>query len=69
MENQRPGQRPKGKDPNSIAKEKANAAKAYIEAKYSRMKSREEEKQQGWSELRNKMNEMNISQQEQQMIV
>ena len=44
MENQRPGARPKGKDPNSIAKEKANAAKAYIEAKYSRMKSREEEK-------------------------
>ena len=45
MENQRPGQpRPKGKDPNSVAKEKANAAKAYIEAKYSRMKSKEEEK-------------------------
>lgn len=51
MTTPKPATAPRRKEPSSYTKDKANAAKAYIEAKYSKLKSHEEEKKQGWDAL------------------
>ena len=53
---------------SSISKEKAQAAKSYIEMKYSRVKKDESSKREIWEELNQKMAELTLSQTEQQMI-
>jgi serine/threonine kinase 38 len=68
MASPKPASAPRRKEASSHTKDKANAAKAYIEAKYSRMKAVEEEKRQGWQELQERMDEMHISGKEQQLI-
>ena len=50
------------------SKEKAQAAKSYIEMKYSRMKKEDNQKKEGWEELNQKMSELSLSAAEQQMI-
>ena len=52
------------KEPSSHTKDKASAAKAYIEAKYSKQKQKEEEKKSGWSDLQERMDGMNLSSKE-----
>lgn len=53
---------------STMTKEKAQAAKSYIEMKYSRMKKVDSQKREGWEELNQKMAELSLSQAEQQMI-
>ena len=65
MSQAKPVSAPRRKEASSHTKDKANAAKAYIEAKYSKLKSNEEEKKQGWNALQSKMEEMNLSSKEQ----
>jgi hypothetical protein len=50
------------------SRQKAEAAKAYIANKYSRLKRQEEEKKQGWQDLQQKMDDMNLSHTEQELI-
>ena len=68
MASPKPATASRRKEASSHTKDKANAAKAYIEAKYSKLKQSEEEKKQGWSELQAKMDEMTLSNKEQQLI-
>lgn len=73
MENSRmsPIRKHEGKEElvvSSLSKEKAQAAKSYIEMKYSRMKKDENQKRECWEELNQKMAELSLSQTEQQMI-
>lgn len=53
---------------SSLSKEKAQAAKSYIEMKYSRMKKEDMAKRECWEELNQKMAELALSQTEQQMV-
>lgn len=53
---------------SSSAREKAEAAKAFIEKKYSKLKQVESEKREGWDQLSQKMNELSLSTTEQQII-
>lgn len=48
--------------------ERAQAAKEYIERKYRRLKKLQEEKQEEWSNLKDKMTEMNLSNTDKQLI-
>lgn len=66
-----PGQKKDRKEPNPVSnqsRERAEAAKAYIEQKYSKMKREESEKKECWEELSRKMQELNLSQTEQHLI-
>ena len=49
-------------------REKVETAKAYIEHKYSRIKEEEERKRLEWDEFYKKLNEMNLSSIEQEII-
>ena len=53
---------------SNSSRERAEAAKAYIEHKYSKLKREESEKKECWDELGRKMLELNLSQTEQNMI-
>jgi serine/threonine kinase 38 len=53
---------------SSNTREKAEAAKAYIERKYSHLKRSEEERKDNWGELVHKMQEMNLTPTEQSLI-
>jgi hypothetical protein len=69
MASQKPAAPPsRRKEPSSHTKDKATAAKAYIEQRYSRMKQQEEEKKQNWNDLQDRMSNMNLSTKEQQLI-
>ena len=57
-----------GPSVSSHSREKAEAAKAYIANKYSKLKEEEEQKVAGWAELQDKMEAMNLSHTEQQLI-
>lgn len=59
---------PQKKDVSSKTREKADAAKAYIERKYSLMKRSEAERKDNWEELDRKMDEMQLSCTEQSLI-
>ncbi|CAG9319072.1 unnamed protein product [Blepharisma stoltei] len=48
--------------------ERAQAAKEYIERKFLRLKKMQEEKQEEWTTLRERMNEMNLSNTDKQLI-
>lgn len=73
MENSRvtPTRKREGKDEGIVSsntKEKAQAAKSYIEMRYSKVKQKEEVKRAGWEELKHKMNELALSNTEQSMV-
>jgi serine/threonine kinase 38 len=53
---------------SSLTREKAEAAKAYIEQKYSKLKREESERKEGWEQLSRKMLDLNLSSTEQQLI-
>lgn len=53
---------------SSLTREKAEAAKAYIEQKYSKLKREESERKEGWEQLSKKMLDLNLSSTEQQLI-
>ncbi|CAG9312883.1 STK38_2 [Blepharisma stoltei] len=53
---------------SSVSREKAEAAKAYIEQKYSKLKREESEKREGWNELSRKMTELSLSSTDQELI-
>lgn len=53
---------------SQAAREKAEAAKAYIAEKYSKKKRAETENRECWDELTKKMHDLNLSSTEQQMI-
>ena len=49
-------------------KEKVEAAKSYIERKYTKLKEEEKEKKDHWQQLQSKMHTMNLSLEEQELI-
>ena len=53
---------------SSHTREKAEAAKAYIEKKYSKLKNQEAERKQNWEDINKIMVELNLSVTEQNMI-
>ena len=53
---------------SASARERAEAAKAYIQNKYSRLKKEESEKKVIWDELNSKMGKLDLSEQEKQII-
>lgn len=53
---------------SASTRERAEAAKAYIQGKYFKLKRQDSEKRECWDELYNKMNVMNLSEVEKQMI-
>ena len=61
--------RRKEKEPiSTLAKERAEAAKAYIEQKYAKLKRDEAERKAAWTQLQQKMGELQLSTDEQDMI-
>ena len=50
------------------AKDRAENAKAYIEKKYQKLKDEEKERKEGWDMLVNKMEKLNLSEAEQELI-
>lgn len=73
MENARvtPTRKREGKDEviiSSQSKEKAQAAKSYIEMRYSKIKKEESSKRAAWDELSSKMQDLSLSQAEQALI-
>ena len=53
---------------SASTREKAEAAKAYIQGKYFKLKREDSEKKERWDELNKKMVVMNLSETEKQMI-
>jgi serine/threonine kinase 38 len=53
---------------SSNTRDKAQAAKDYIEKKYSKLKKNEQERQEDWEELKRTMEELNLSSTEQDLI-
>ena len=53
---------------SASTRERAEAAKAYIQGKYFKLKRQDSEKKECWDELNNKMTVMNLSETEQQLI-
>ena len=53
---------------SASAREKAEAAKAYIQNKYSRLKKEDSEKKMIWDELNAKMGKLNLSEPEKQLV-
>lgn len=53
---------------SATAKERAEAAKAYIEQKYAKLKKEETERKAAWTQLRQKMGELQLNAEEQEMI-
>ncbi|EAR97940.1 Serine/Threonine kinase domain protein (macronuclear) [Tetrahymena thermophila SB210] len=51
-----------------VAKEKAEAARAYIEKKYSKMKIVEQQRKQNWEAIKGKLKEMNLDDNQSQLI-
>ena len=49
-------------------KEKAEAAKAFIESRYSKLKNDEKERKEAWDMLENKMMRLNLSETERELI-
>lgn len=49
-------------------KERAENAKAYIESKYSKLKTDEQERKEAWDMLESKMMHLNLSEQEKELI-
>lgn len=49
-------------------KEKAESAKAYIESRYSKLKTNERERKEAWDMLESKMNHLNLSETEKELI-
>ena len=49
-------------------KEKAENAKAYIESRYNRLKVNERERKEAWDMLESKMQTLNLSEQEKELI-
>lgn len=49
-------------------KEKAENAKAYIEQRYSRLKTNERERREAWDMLESKMTHLNLSENEKELI-
>ena len=57
------------KEPFSAnTRDKAKVAKEYIERKYSKLKQKEQEKNEVWDELRKTMEELNLTNTEQDLI-
>ena len=54
--------------PTNSTRERAEGVKAYIEAKYARQKNEEVEKKEAWDKLMVKMDQMNLSEQEKELI-
>ncbi len=50
------------------AKERAENAKAYIERKYRKLKDEEKERKEAWEMLVTKMEKLNLSEAEQELI-
>ena len=62
---------PKGRVNNHVSKtmkERAENAKAYIESKYSKLKTDEQERKEAWDMLESKMMHLNLSEQEKELI-
>ena len=53
---------------SASTRERAEAAKAYIQGKYFKLKRQDSEKRECWDELNNKMSIMNLSEPEKQII-
>ena len=53
---------------SASTRERAEAAKAYIQGKYFKLKRQDSEKKESWDELNHKMSSMNLSDPEKQMI-
>lgn len=53
---------------SASTRERAEAAKAYIQGKYFKLKRQDSAKKEGWDELNNKMTSMNLSEVEKQII-
>ncbi len=53
---------------SSSTKEKAESAKAYIEKKYAKLKNEEKERKEAWDMLQKKMEVLNLSEAEQELI-
>ena len=49
-------------------KEKADAVKKYIEGKYAKLKSEEQERKEGWDLLKQKMDVLNLTPHEKELI-
>ena len=49
-------------------KEKAENAKAYIESRYSKLKNNERERKEAWDMLESKMQHLNLSETEKELI-
>ena len=54
--------------PTNSTRERAEGVKAYIESKYARQKNEEIEKKEAWDKLMIKMDQMNLSEQEKELI-
>jgi serine/threonine kinase 38 len=68
MASPRPAPRKKETPVSSNTRDKAEAAKAYIERKYSMQKRTDEERKDNWGELARKMEELNLTPNEQSLI-
>jgi serine/threonine kinase 38 len=68
MASPRPAPRKKETPVSSNTRDKAEAAKAYIERKYSLLKRSDEERKDNWEELARKMESLNLTQGEQSLI-
>lgn len=71
MASPKPSNPQKKKDPGQVSsntRDKAQAAKDYIEKKYSKLKQTESERKEDWNELGKMMNEMMLSPVEQEQI-
>lgn len=53
---------------SSKTKEKAETVKSYIESKYARRKDEDEERKAGWELLRKKMDLLNLTPHEKELI-
>ena len=54
--------------PTNSTRERAEGVKAYIESKYSKMRNEEIEKKEAWDKLMVKMDQLNLSSQEKDLI-
>eukprot|EP00349_Pseudokeronopsis_sp_Brazil_P002328 CAMPEP_0202972122 /NCGR_PEP_ID=MMETSP1396-20130829/33544_1 /ASSEMBLY_ACC=CAM_ASM_000872 /TAXON_ID= /ORGANISM="Pseudokeronopsis sp., Strain Brazil" /LENGTH=77 /DNA_ID=CAMNT_0049702193 /DNA_START=50 /DNA_END=283 /DNA_ORIENTATION=- len=52
----------------AMTKEKAENAKAYIERKYQKLRDEEKERKEAWDMLQKKMQNLNLSEAEQELI-
>lgn len=53
---------------SSKTKEKADSIKCYIETKYARLKNEEAERREGWELLKKKMDMLNLTPHEKELI-